>query len=58
MRKMLFTQELFQNTLLTMQKSSHLGGPTCHSGHMSSQAVGYLPNHLVYMDGPEITKVR
>lgn len=58
MWKMLSTQELFQNALLTMQKSSHLGGPMCHGGHMSSQAkVGYLPNHLVHMDGPEITDV-
>lgn len=58
MRKMLSTQELFQKALLTMQKSSHLGGPTCHGGHMSSQAEGYFPNHLVLMDGPETTEVR
>lgn len=55
---MFSTQKLFQNTLLTMQKSYHLGGPTCSSGHVSSQAIGNLPDHLVHMDGPEITKIR
>lgn len=58
MRNLLSAQGLFQNTLLTMQKSSHLGGPTCHSGHTSSQSTGYLCNHLVRKDGPESIKVR